>query len=463
MKNNSGAVVLTEGSVWKKMLAFTLPIFIGNLFQQLYHTADSLIVGRVLGKEALAAVGSTGSLIFLFVGFFNGLGVGAGVVVSRYFGAKQWQDMKKTIHTAVALGLAGGIFLTVVGVLMANVFLSWMRTPEDVIDTATVYLRIYFCGTLAQVVYNITAGILQAVGDSRHPLYYLIISSVVNVILDIILVKAFENGVGAAALATIISQFLSMGMCGYRLLKKSPPEYTVYPKEIRFDRPSLRMILKNGVPSGIQMSFNSLANVVVQSYINIFGSSVVAGVSAMHSIEGFAFLPVNSISMTMATFVSQNIGARNYDRVKKGARIGVITGPVISELIGIILFIWMPFFIGVFDSDPDVIAAGTAYGNIKAPMFLLCAFTHCIAGVLRGAGRADIPMYAILGFWGIVRVGYIVIATSVLPKPEVVFAAYPITWTLSTAMLLIVFFKADWVHGFSGKRKKAAATEGKNS
>ena len=448
----NGAVILTEGTVWKRMLSFAFPIFLGQLFQQLYHTADTMIVGRGLGKHALAAVGSTGSLMFLIIGFFNGLGIGAGVVTARYFGAKRVDALKKSIHTSILMGLIGSVLITGIGVGLTPVFLRWMQTPDDTIALSTSYLRVIFAGVTATVMYNIFAGILQAVGDSRHPLYYLITSSLVNVVMDYLFVIVLGGGVEMAALATVLSQLTSAVLSLYRLMKKSPPEYTVSIKELKLDMPTMKLILRNGVPTGIQNSINSLANVIVQSNINVFGSTVMAGVSAFSSLEGFAFLPIGSISMTLSTFVSQNIGAQKYDRVKEGARFGVIAAPLLSEVIGVTMFFIMPALIALFDSDPGTIAAGVARGRICAPLFILCAFTHSVSGVLRGAGKSAFPMYVILSCWCVLRVAYITVIVRFVDNVNAVHWAFPLTWFFSAVIMLWLFLKTDWVHGYPKKK-----------
>ena len=267
---------LTEGSVAKGMLLFALPIFISNLFQQLYNAADSLIVGNFLGGEALAAVGSSGSLIFLLTGFVNGVSLGAGVVVARYFGAKDWQRMRRTIHTTVALGLAAGAVLTVVGVLLTPQILRWMGTPDNVLVNSIAYFRMYFMGSIAVVMYNVGASILQSVGDSRSPMRYLIAASIINIVLDLVLIGGFRMGVGAAAFATIASQTVSAVLAFSKLIR-SKEEWAVRPREVRFDGPSLKAVIVQGLPSGIQNSVISLANVIVQSNINSFGANAMAG------------------------------------------------------------------------------------------------------------------------------------------------------------------------------------------
>ena len=319
MSNTQSKTLMTEGSIWKKIIAFAIPLFLGNLFQQLYNTADSLIVGNFLGSNALAAVSSSGNLIFLMVGFFNGIAMGAGVVIARYYGARDIDRVQKALHTTIAFGITAGILLTVIGVVMAPIILVWMGTPEDVLPNSVVYFRIYFCGSIAFVLYNIFVGILQSVGDSRRPLMYLIISSAVNVMLDLLLVAVFRFGVGAAALATIISQFVSALLC-FRHLLRAPEDYRVSVKKIRFHIPLLRQIISNGLPAGIQNSIIAFANVVVQSNINSFGKMAVAGCGAYSKIEGFGFLPITCFALSLTTFVSQNLGAKQYERAKKGAR-----------------------------------------------------------------------------------------------------------------------------------------------
>lgn len=451
MSGVKSKTLLTEGVIWKKIVGFAIPLFLGNLFQQLYNTADSLIVGNFLGSDALAAVSSSGSLIFLLVGFFNGIAVGAGVVIARYFGARRQQELQDAIHTTVGFGIVSGILLTVIGLIMAPKILIWMKTPADVLVNSVLYFRIYFLGSLAFVLYNNFVGILQAVGDSRHPLYYLIVSSVLNIILDLVFVGVFHYGVGAAALATIISQFTSAGLCLYRLTKKSPEEYRVHLRKIRLHRKMLRQIISNGLPTGIQNSVISIANVVVQSNINSFGKMAVAGCGAYSKIEGFGFLPITCFSMSLTTFISQNLGARKIDRVKKGARFGVVTSLLLAELVGIIIYITIPVLISGFNSDPGVISFGVRQARTVTLFYFLLAYSHCMAGLFRGAGKAVVPMCVMLVCWCMIRVIYITVATSIIPEIEVVFWAYPLTWTLSSISFTVYYLKSNWLKSFEKK------------
>lgn len=447
MKTHSSAVLMTEGPIWRRLVAFAIPLFLGNLFQQLYNTADSLIVGNFLGSNALAAVSSSGNLIFLMVGFFNGIAVGAGVVVAKYYGAKKYDAVQRVIHTIAALGILCGIALTFIGILAAPQILVLMGTPDNVLPNSVVYFRVYFSGSLAFVMYNFLVGILQSVGDSRHPLIYLIISSMVNVVLDLLFVAVFHMRVGSAAFATVISQFISALLC-LRQLMKSPAEYRLSLRKIRIDRVMLGQIISNGLPSGIQNSIISLANVVVQSNINKFGEMAMAGCGSYAKIEGFGFLPITCFAMALTTFISQNLGAREYDRAKKGAVFGVACSLTIAELVGIAIYLLAPVLISGFNSDPQVISYGVAQARTVTLFYFLLAFSHCMAGILRGAGKSTVPMFVMLICWCVIRVTYITVTVHFIPNIRVIFWAYPITWTLSSITFLIYFLKSDWLHAF---------------
>ena len=438
---------MTEGAIWKRIIYFAMPVFIGNLFQQLYNTVDSLIVGNYLGSNALAAVSSSGSMVFLLVGFLSGLASGAGVVISRYFGAGDTEMLKKAIHTTVALGFFAGVFMTVTGVIMSPHILTWIGTPEDVMPDSILYLGIFFGGSLGLVLYNTFVGILQAVGDSRHPLYYLIASSVINLILDIIFIKYLHSGVEGAAIATVLAQFISAALC-FILLLKSEDVYRISIKKIKVDRFIAVQVLKIGLPSGIQNSIISLANIVVQSNINSFGSMAMAGVGAYDKIEGFGFLPINSFNLALSTFVGQNLGARKLERTKKGAAFGIIMTVVMAEVIGVIIFILAPYLIGAFDSTPEVIEFGVLKARTCTLFYCMLAFSHGVAAVLRGSGRAVVPMIVMLTFWCAVRVTFLTIAVPLTGSIFTVCMVYPMTWFLSSLAFLIYYIKADWMKDF---------------
>ncbi len=457
MSTESGSTqknVLTEGTIWKKILFFALPIFLGQVFQQLYNTIDSLIVGRYLGDQALAAVSSSGSLIFMMVGFFNGVAMGAGVVIAKEYGAKNYESMRRAIHTDVAFGLAAGIALTVLGVCFTPTILRWMDTPADVLPQSVEYFRFYFFGAVFSVMYNIFVGILQAVGDSRHPLYYLIFSSLVNVALDLILVGGLRLGVGAAALATTVSQGISALLCFIQLLR-SKAEYRLRVREIGFHLESFKCIVRFGLPSGVQNSVIALANLVVQTNINGFEQYAMAGCGAYFKVEGFAFLPITCFAQALSTFVGQNLGAKNYDRVKKGVRFGLLCSVSAAEAIGIVFWLAAPVFIGLFSDSPVVIDFGVRQARVESLFYCMLALAHCIAGVMRGAGKATVPMFIMLGFWCVLRVAYITAALHYFPKIEVIFSAYPLTWCTSCIVFLLYFFKADWMHNFERMEGKS--------
>ena len=438
---------LIEGSIWKGMLMFALPILLGQIFQQFYNTFDSWVVGKYIGENALAAVSSSSSLIFMFIGFFNGVAMGAGVIIARFFGAKDYESMEKAIHTDVAFGLTAGIFLTVLGVTFTPTILRWMGTPAEVMPQSVAYFRYYFCGAVFAVMYNIFVGILHAVGDSRHPLYYLIFSTFVNIGLDLLFVAVLRLGVGAAAIATTISQGISAALCCLHLLRAEAP-YRLRIRKIRFDGASLRSIIRIGLPSGIQNSVIAFANLVVQSNINSFGAAAMAGCGSYSKIEGFAFLPITCFSQALATFVGQNLGAHNYDRVKKGVGFGIACSCLMAESIGLLSYLFAPQLIAFFNDSPMVVDFGVRHMRTICLFYFLLAFSHCMAGIFRGAGKSTVPMLTMLICWCLIRVTYITVTISYINRLEVVSWAYPMTWTCSSIVFLIYFLKADWIHGF---------------
>lgn len=443
---STNSILMTKGSIYKQIIKFSFPIFCGNLFQQLYNLVDSLVIGNFVGKESLAAVSSTGSLIFLIVGLFTGIFSGAGVVISKYFGAGDRKKVQSSIHTSVAFGIISGLIMTIIGTALAPLILRLMGTPPDVLDKAVIYVRIYFSGILTVVLYNTASGIYQAVGNSKRPLFYLIIASILNVVLDLLFVVGFNMGIGGAAIATVISQGVSVILAFYDLTHTLDVHRVTF-KKIKIDKAMLKEILSMGIPSGIQNSVIALANVVVQSNINFFGAAAVAGCGSYSKIEGFAFIPITSFALSMTTYIGQNLGAKEYDRAKKGTYFGIAASTIMAEVIGIIFYIGAPSIISMFNQDPQVIGYGTMQARTIAPFFFLLAFSHCIAGILRGAGKSTVPMIVMLCCWCIIRVLYITIATHLFPVINVIFWAYPLTWTLSSIIFLIYYIKSNWLHG----------------
>lgn len=435
---------LTTGSVPKQMILFTLPVFLSNLFQQLYNTVDSLIVGNFLGSEALAAVGSSGSLIFLMTGFVFGVSMGAGVLIARYFGARDQKNLHTAIHTTVALGIIAGLVLTIIGVVFSPVLLRWMGTPSEVMKNSVSYFRVYYLGCSAVVMYNVGASILQSIGDSRSPMVYLITSAVLNVLLDLLFITVFHGGVGSAALATVLSQAFSAILAFRKLtiLGREGEIYGIQWKEVRINGPMLRAVVSQGVPSGVQNSVISIANVVVQANINSFGAQAMAGCGSYSKIEGFAFLPVTCFSMALATFVSQNLGAGKPERVRSGIRFGLICPVVIAEMIGVTVFALAPVFISGFSSDPEVVAFGVLQARTIALFYCILAYNHCCAGVMRGLGRPMVPMVIMLSIWCVFRITYITVALRLIPKIQMIFWAYPLTWSISSVIFTIFLLNA---------------------
>ena len=449
---------MTRGKPWRLITAFAIPVLLSQVFQQLYNTADALIVGRFLGDEALAAVSSSGTLIFLIISFFTGMSMGASVTISRYFGAGDYARVSRAIHTNVLLAILCGIVLTVFGVALTPTFLRWMGTDPDVLPEAISYFRYYFFGILAVVMYNTCKGIMNALGDSRRPLYYLILSSLVNIVLDLLFIAVFHWGVWSAAAATTISQAVSMVLCLIHLTKKGTI-YQVRLRDLRLDREMLGQIFRYGLPSGVQNSVIGFANVIVQSNINSFGKLAMAAYGAYSKLEGFAFLPVTSFTMALTTYVSQNLGAGEYDRAKKGSRFGIITSLLLAELIGVLMYLFAPQLTAIFTETPEVIALGVEQARTISLFYCLLAFSHAVASVCRGAGKAFVPMTIMLVFWCVVRITYITTVMHFVHDIQYIYWAYPITWSLSSIVYLIYYHFSDWVHGFEKKAQKLQPEE----
>ncbi len=437
------SIRMTEGNIKSIMIKFAFPIFLGNIFQQFYNIVDAIVVGNIVGQEALAAVSSTGSLVFLLVGFFGGLFSGASVIISRYFGAKNTDMIKRSIGTTVFFGLVSGIILTVVGTVFSPAILNLMDTPPDVFAEAQDYISTYFSGIVFVVLYNTACGIFQAVGDSKRPLYYLLVSSATNVVLDIVFVAGMNMGVKGAAIATVISQAVSSILAFYRL-NRIKDVYHVGLKTICVDKSILKDIINIGLPSGIQNSVIALANVVVQSSINSFGSVAMAGNGAYSKIEGFAFIPINAFTASITTFVSQNLGAHQAERAKQGAKFGIIFSCVLAEIIGVVFILFAPQLISIFGKEAEVIAVGASRAYVCSWFFFLLSFSHCIASVLRGAGMSKIPMFIMLSIWCVLRVAYINVVTHFFHQIELVFWAYPLTWFISSFLFLYYYRKSKW-------------------
>lgn len=451
--NTETTTLMTVGKPWKVIVSFALPIFMSQLFQQLYSTADSWIVGNYLGKEALAAVNSSGSLVFFLISFFVGTSMGAGVVISKYFGAGDEERVSAAVHTNTVFSGICGLVLMLFGILFTHRILRWTGVPEEVLPVAAKYLKCYFLGAVPLVLYNSFKGVMNAVGDSRRPLVYLIVSSVINVILDLIFVGALGLGVEWAAIATVISELISAILC-FRQITKKGTIYRLELKKLKVDVPVLKEIVKIGIPTGIQNSVIGFANVLVQANINSFGTMAMAACGAFARIEGFVFLPITSFSMALTSFIGQNLGAGERERAKQGAGFGIIAAISIAELIGIFMFFFGGTFIASFVSDEDaaavaqIVRIGRWQFRTEALFFFLLAYSHIIAGICRGAGRAVVPMLVMLLVWCLLRIVYITVAMKISHNIILLFAAYPLTWLVSSVIYFIYYKKSDWLRGF---------------
>ena len=452
MAGQRKSVDMTQGSIAKLLLAFALPMLIGQIFQQLYSTVDSVVVGRFVGKEALAAVGSTGSVINSLIGFFTGLAMGAGVVISQFFGAKDEKGVHDAVHTAILLTLIAAVFVTALGVSVTPVLLRLMDTPEDVLDGAVIYLRIYFAGIGGLMLYNIGSGILRAVGDSRRPLYFLIFSATMNVALDLLFVIAFHMGVAGVAWATIVSQFLSALLTLF-VLARSDECYRFVPRDMRIHGHILRRILAFGLPGGLQNSVVSFSNVFVQAYINAFQSSCMAGWASYNRLDAFAWLPMMCIGMANTTFVGQNVGAGNIRRAREGTRAAVLMAYAGTAIIVAGLMIFADDALRLFNSDADVIAYGRRFILYLSPFYIPFCASQIYAGALRGAGDSLSPMLITLFSFVVFRQTYLFIGTKFISDPLFVGLSYPVGWLLSSTIMYIVYKKGRW------EKKVKAATE----
>ena len=432
--------LMTEGSIRRKMLGFALPILAGYFFQQLYSTVDALIVGNYLDADALAAVTSTGSYTYLMIGFVAGFATGAGIIIARHIGAGHRESTEKAVHTAVAVGLFFSVLLTAAGTLLTPGILRLMGTPASVFDRSCRYLQVYFAGASALVMYNMFVSILQASGESRFPLVCLVVSSLTNIVLDILFISAFHMDVEGAALATVLSEILSMVLAGGKLLK-SRETIRLRPRRIRVDRESLRYIVRYGFPTAMQGCVIDLSNMLIQSYINSFGRNAMAGIGSSTKLEGFMFLPVTAFSMALTTFVSQNTGAGKHDRVRSGARFGLLCTAGILLVFGVIARFFAPDMIALFTTDPEIIRFGAGRTTVCAFFYCLCGFSHAASALMRGLGKPMTPMLVMLICWCAVRVAVLFTLGQSMHEIWLIYWIYPFTWTLSSIFYCFSFRK----------------------
>lgn len=436
-------VMMTEGNIWRHLVWFALPLLIGNVFQQFYNTVDSIIVGNFVGKEALAAVGSSDPVINTIIGVFSGMATGAGVVISQYFGARNDKNVHEAVHTTILMTFILSILFTVLGVLMVPPLLRMMGTPDDVFDSASTYLRIYFAGVIGLMFYNMGAGILRAVGDSKRPLYFLIFSAILNVLLDLLFVVVFRAGVAGVAYATIISQALSAVLILLTLTRETAA-YRIVWKEIRLNKLMLGKIFRIGLPSALQMGITSFSNVFVQSYINGFGSACMAGWSSYGKIDKFCMLPIQSISLSVTTFVGQNLGAGQLKRAKKGSSIAFFLSIAVSVLMMIPIIIFAPSLVKLFNQEPDVVGYGTLFLRILIPFYLCCCANQVYAGSLRGAGDTKAPMLIMMGSFIVFRQVYLFIASRLTDSVTWIALGYPFGWLVCSVLIYLYYRLSHW-------------------
>ena len=441
MKKNTD---MTEGVIWKSIITFAIPLLIGNLFQQLYNTVDSIVVGNFVGKEALAAVGSTTTIINMLVGFFMGLSTGASVIISQYFGAKDHKKLHAAVHTSIAMTFLLGIIMTFVGIVLSPTLLKFMNTPDDVIPLSSLYLKIYFAGIIGLMLYNMGSSILRAIGDSKKPLYFLIFSSIVNTILDLVFVVLFGMGVDGVAWATLIAQASSAVLVLYTLYK-SKESYHLILKDLKLDMEMFKKMINIGLPAGFQQSITAFSNIFVQGYINVFGSSVMAGWSSYLKVDSFVLLPMQSIALASTTFVGQNIGAKQLDRAKQGTKTSLMISVSTTIVLSILLNILGKYVLYIFTTDQEVIQNGMMMMRIFSPFYFVMCFTQIYAGALRGAGDSKAPMIIMLSSFVVFRQLSLFIGTKFFSSVEYVIFTYPMGWVLAASLMTYYYHQKKWL------------------
>lgn len=441
----TGSNDIVEGVIWKQLLIFFFPILLGTFFQQLYNTVDAVVVGQFVGKEALAAVGgTTGTLTNLLVGFFTGLSSGATVVISQFFGGQKSEEVGRAVHTAVALSLAVGAAFTIAGVAFSPMALRAMGTPEAIMGNAVTYIRVYFAGILFPLIYNMGAGILRAVGDSRRPLYFLIVCCAANLVLDVLLVAVLKMGVLGAALATLISQAISAGLVIWTLLR-TDSAYHLNPREIRFTGPILRDIVRIGFPAGLQSVMYSASNIIIQASVNSFGTDVIAAWTAYGKIDGMYWMIMSAFGVSATTFVGQNFGAQAYKRIRDSVKICFVMAMGTTLLFSGVLYLAGPFVYRLFTNDANVVTEGMNILRVFVPFYFTYVAIEILAGAVRGTGDALRPMLMTCVGVCVLRVLWILFVVPRSPNIITVVTSYPITWTATSILFIIYYLRGNWL------------------
>ena len=437
-------VDMTSGNVYGLLIRFAVPLLLGNLFQQLYNTVDTWVVGNYVGKEAFSAVGTVSPIINMLIGTFLGLSVGAGVVISQYYGARQEDKVSETVHTALVMTAILGVLFTFIGVLMTPPMLRLMKTPAEVFPEAQRYLTIYFSGIFGLLLYNMGAGILRAVGDSQRPFYFLVLSTTLNIGLDLLFVIVFHMGVAGVAYATILAQGLSAVLV-LLLLMRAKNCVRVSLRALKLHMDPLRKIVKVGVPAALQRAITSFSNVFVQSYINYFGADVMGGWTAYTKVDAFLFLPMLSVASGATTFVGQNLGVNNVERARKGVRAAMVIAMACNLIIMVPVIVFAPALVRFFNGTPEVITYGTLFLRMMSPFYVLTCVNQILAGSLRGAGDSKTPMFIMLGSFVLFRQIYLFVVTRFISNTIVPVAmSYPAGWLVCSIATVIYYKCAHW-------------------
>ena len=433
-------VDMTTGNITRHIISFALPLLIGNIFQQLYNTVDTWVVGKFVSNEAYAAVGTVGPIINMLIGFFMGLSSGAGVVISQYYGAKRFSEVEKTVHTAIAMTLILGIAFTGLGLFMTPYMLTLMKTPENVLPESTAYLTIYFSGILSLMLYNMGAGILRAVGDSKRPFYYLVVCAVMNTVLDLVFVIQFKMGVRGVALATILSQATSAVLVMITLLRTDECIRLRLGK-LQLHWEMLKKIFRVGIPAAIQMAITAFSNIFVQSYINFFGDNCMSGWTTYAKVDQLLFLPMQSIALASTTFVGQNLGCNQVERAREGVRKALIISLISTVVLMVPVLIFSPEIVAFFNSKSEVVQYGSMLLRWMTPFYVLCCFNQIYSGALRGAGNSKAPMIFMLASFVAFRQIYLFAMSSIWNEIIPIAMSYPAGWLLCSILTGVYYHK----------------------
>ena len=448
MKTKTKTVDLLNGSVVKGIIEFCIPTFIGQVLQQLYNVADAWVVGNFADNNSFAAVSAGGNISFFVIGFLSGLATGGSIIVSKYFGAGDKEQLDKSIHSNILFGIICSVVATIVGLAIISPLLYLTATPAEVYPYSIIYFRIIFGGIVTTVMYNVCMSVMRAVGDSYHPLLYLVFSSILNVALDLLLVAGFHMGVAGAAIATVFSQGVSALLCIIQMCCFYKDFRLVPSKIFKWHGKIMGQILYQGLPMGIQNSVISIGNMVVQKNINSFGAFAMSGMGAYSKVEGFVFIPIMSISLSLPTFISQNLGAKKYDRAKKGAVFCTVLGMILAEVTGMLFLLFDDPILRFFVDSDEIIKYGLMHVHVVAFFYFLLAYSHVTAGIMRGCGKSIVPMITMLSFWCVVRIIYVTCAIRIIPQFTTISWCYPLTWTCSSIVFTIWLLSSDWTHAF---------------